>query len=167
MQLGVLGLIVTSLVTAAPSTIISLYWIKKHYELTVEWHSSAKILLSSAIAATSTYLLISELSFSSLIRLIIGVVFFACVFVAMALVTQTINKSDVENLRGHGKRTGSIWQNTKPRSKLHRKTHKNPQTLTRIAQPTKRIHSLFDLKKHLSISILRRASATCSPKTLL
>jgi hypothetical protein len=81
-------------------TIIQLYWIRKHYELTVDWHSSAKILLSSAIAAASTYLLISEHGFSSPIRLIIGVVFFAFVFVAATLLTQTINKTDIENLRG-------------------------------------------------------------------
>jgi hypothetical protein len=50
----------------------------------VDWRSSAKILLSSAIAAASTYTLISELSFSNWIRLIIGVVFFAFVYVAAA-----------------------------------------------------------------------------------
>ena len=100
LQFGVLGLIVTSLVTGIPSTVISLYWIRKHYGLTVDWRSSAKILLSSAIAAALTYVLISELGFSSWIRLIIGVVFFAFVFVAAALLTQTINKYDIENLRG-------------------------------------------------------------------
>jgi O-antigen/teichoic acid export membrane protein len=100
MQFGVLGLIITSLVPGIPTTIISLYWIKKHYELTVDWRSSGKILLSSAVAAALTYVLISELGFSSLIRLIIGVVFFSLVFVAAALLTQTINKSDIENLRG-------------------------------------------------------------------
>ena len=100
MQLGVLGLIVTSMVTGIPTTIISLYWIRKHYELTVNWRSSAKILLSSTIAAALTYILILQLGFSSLIRLIIGVIFFTFVFVTAALLTQTINKSDVENLRG-------------------------------------------------------------------
>jgi O-antigen/teichoic acid export membrane protein len=100
LQLGVLGLIVTSLVSGIPTTVISLYWIRKHYGLTVDWRSSAKILLSSAIAAALTYVLILELGFSSWIRLIIGVVFFAFVFVAAALLTQTINKSDIENLRG-------------------------------------------------------------------
>jgi O-antigen/teichoic acid export membrane protein len=100
MQLGVLGLIITSLVTGIPTAIISLYWIRKHYELTVDWLSSAKILLSSAIAAVLTYVLILELDYSSLIRLIIGIVFFAFIFVGAVLVTQTINKSDVENLRG-------------------------------------------------------------------
>jgi O-antigen/teichoic acid export membrane protein len=100
MQFGVLGLIATSLVTGIPSTVITLYWIRKHYELTVDWRSSAKILLSSTIAAALTYVLILELGFSSWIRLIIGIVFFAFVFVAATLLTQTINKSDIENLRG-------------------------------------------------------------------
>ena len=108
LHFGVLGLIVTSLVTSIPTTIITLYWIRKHYELTVDWRSSAKILLSSAIAAASTYILISELGFSSWIRLIIGVVFFTFVFVAAALLTQTINKSDIENLRGMASGLGAI-----------------------------------------------------------
>jgi O-antigen/teichoic acid export membrane protein len=100
LRLGVLGLIVTSLVSGIPSTIIMLYWIRKHYGLTVEWRSSAKILLSSAIAAALTYALISELDFSNWLRLIIGIVFFTFVYVAAALLTQTINKYDIENLRG-------------------------------------------------------------------
>jgi O-antigen/teichoic acid export membrane protein len=99
MHFGVLGLIATSLVTPVPINIIMLYWIKKHYEMTIDWRSSAKILLSSAIAAALTYVLVSELSFSSWIRLIIGIVFFTFVFVAATLLTQTINKYDIENLR--------------------------------------------------------------------
>jgi O-antigen/teichoic acid export membrane protein len=108
MQFGVLGLIVTSLVTPIPLIIIMLYWIRKHYELTVDWRSSVKILLTSAIAAALTYVLILELSFSSLIRLIIGVVFFTFVYVAAALLTRTINKSDIENLRGMVNGMGAI-----------------------------------------------------------
>ena len=100
MQFGVLGLIVTSIVSGVPTTIISLFWIKKHYQLTVEWRSSAKILLSSTLAAALTYFLISELSFSSLARLIIGFIFFVFVFAAATLLTRTINKSDIENLQG-------------------------------------------------------------------
>jgi len=100
MQYGVLGLIVTSLVPGVPTTIISLFWIKKHYQLTVEWRSSAKILLSSTLAAALTYFLISELSFSSLVRLIIGFIFFVFIFAVATLLTKTIDKLDIENLRG-------------------------------------------------------------------
>jgi O-antigen/teichoic acid export membrane protein len=100
MQFGVLGLIVTSTITQIPITIIMLYWIRKHYQLTVDWHSSAKILLSSAIAGALTYVVILTLNFSSLTRLIIGLVFFSVVFITAVLLTQTINKSDMENMRG-------------------------------------------------------------------
>jgi len=108
LHFGVLGLIVTSLVTSIPTTVIMLYWIRKHYELTVDWRSSAKILLSSAIAAALTYVLTLELCFSSWIRLIIGVVFFTFVFVAAVLLTQTINKYDIENLQGMASGLGTI-----------------------------------------------------------
>src|SRR5665647_912934 len=36
MQLGVLGLIIASTIAGVPTTIISLYWIRKHYGLTVD-----------------------------------------------------------------------------------------------------------------------------------
>jgi len=100
LHFGVLGLIVTFIATGIPFNTVSLYWIRKHYELIVDWRSSAKILLSSTIAAALTYLLISELGFPSWLRLIIGIVFFAFVFVAATLLAQTMNKYDVENLRG-------------------------------------------------------------------
>jgi O-antigen/teichoic acid export membrane protein len=108
MQFGVLGLIITTLVTGIPSTLIPLYWVKKHYNLTIDWSSSTKILLSSSVAAASTYLLILELGYSSLIRLIIGIVFFAFVFITAALLTKIINKSDIENLRSMASGLGII-----------------------------------------------------------
>ena len=98
MHYGVLGLIITSIVTGIITTIIPLYWVRKNYGLTVDWSSSAKILLSSSVTALLTYILVLELGFSSLIRLILGLVFFAVVFVAAILLTKTLNESDIENL---------------------------------------------------------------------
>ena len=99
MQFGVIGLIITSVTTNIPSTIIGLYWIKKHYGLTVDWRSSAKIIISSLTAAVLTYLLVTALSFSSLVNLIIGVVFFVAIFVVAALLTRILNKDDLDSLR--------------------------------------------------------------------
>ena len=108
MHFGVLGLIVTSLVTGIVTTIIPLIWVRKNYALTVDWSSSAKILVSSSVTAILTYVLVLELGFSSLIRLVIGVVFFALVFVAATLLTKTINKSDLENLRSMAGELGIV-----------------------------------------------------------
>jgi O-antigen/teichoic acid export membrane protein len=114
MRFGVLGLIITSLTAGLPGTVISLFWIRKHYGLTVNWLSSARILLSSGVAAASTYLFVSVLSFSSPVRLLIGVVTFAIVFLAAALLTRTIGKSDVANLRGMISGLGAIGKILNP-----------------------------------------------------
>jgi O-antigen/teichoic acid export membrane protein len=98
MQFGVLGLIVTSLVTGIVTTIVPIVWVRRNYGLTVDLVSSGKIVLSSSIAAIVTFVFVSELGFSSLIRLIIGVFFFAIAFVAAILLTKTLNKFDIENL---------------------------------------------------------------------
>jgi O-antigen/teichoic acid export membrane protein len=98
-QFGVLGLIVTSLTVSLPGLLISLRFIEKHFGVSVDWVSSAKILFSSAVAAILTYVLISQLAFSSPIELVIGVIVFVVVFIVAALVTRTVNRADVSNLR--------------------------------------------------------------------
>jgi O-antigen/teichoic acid export membrane protein len=98
---GVLGLIMVTLTASIPGTITSLIFIKKRYNVTIHWQSSAKILLSSAIASIVTYALITQLTaFSSLIRLIIGVAIFVPTYLITAILTRTFNTADIENLRG-------------------------------------------------------------------
>jgi len=98
-KLGIIGLIATNLATGIPSLIIGLSWIKKHYGTTVDWPSSTKILLSSTTAADITYITLSQLSFSSWIKLIIGATIFLFTFLTITLSTRTINRSDIDNLR--------------------------------------------------------------------
>ena len=97
---GVLGLIITSLTAGIPGIIIALTFIKKRYNVTVNWKSSAKILLSSAVAAVVTYLLLTQLDiFISLIRLIIGVAVFTPTYLITAILTKTFDTADINNLR--------------------------------------------------------------------
>lgn len=97
---GVLGLIVTALSAIIPGIITALVFIKKRYNVTVHWKSSVKILLSSAAAATLTYLLLTQLNtFSSLTRLIIGVAVFTPTYLVAAILTRTFNTADISNLR--------------------------------------------------------------------
>ena len=96
---GVIGLIVTTLTVSIPSLFISLRFIRKRFGVSVDWVSSAKILLSSAVTAVLTYGLIYLLHFSSPLRLVIGVIAFAVIFVAATIVTRTIDRSDLTSLR--------------------------------------------------------------------
>ncbi len=96
---GVIGLIVTTLTASLPSLFISLRFIKKHFGVSVDWASSAKILFSSMLTAFLTYIIISQLAFSNLLRLIIGVLVFVVIYIAATLVTRTIDRGDLNSLR--------------------------------------------------------------------
>jgi len=98
-QFGVIGLIVATLMDGLPSLFISLRFIKKYFEVSVDWVSSGKILFSSTAAAVLTYVLISQLAFSSPIQLVSGVIVFLVVFIFAALVTRTVNRADMSNLQ--------------------------------------------------------------------
>ena len=63
-RFGVIGLIISTLMALIPSLFIGLRFIKKHFDVYIDWVSSAKILFSSSIAGIFTYFLISHLSFS-------------------------------------------------------------------------------------------------------
>lgn len=96
---GILGLIAATLVAGIPSLIISLRWIQKHYDLDVDWASSAKILLCSGISAVAACAAISILSLNNWLLLIVGVVVFAPVLTLSLLIMRAVNRSDLDNLR--------------------------------------------------------------------
>ncbi len=108
LNFGVLGLIVTSLIEGLPSLVISLYWIRKHYGVSVDWRASAKIILASAVAATLTYSTISAVSFSSWIELILGAAVFLLTIFAGLLLTRSITRSDINNVKTIANGLGSL-----------------------------------------------------------
>ncbi len=105
---GILGLIGASLIAGIPSLIISLRWIQKRYDLTVDWVSSAKILFSSGVAGGVTFWVVSALNINSWILLALGVIVFVPVFILTALLTRTIGRSDIDNLKGMLSSLGSL-----------------------------------------------------------
>jgi hypothetical protein len=97
---GVLGLIVTALTASIPGIILSLIFIRKRYNINLNWKSSLKILFSSATAAALTYILITQLSsLPSLFQLIIGVITFSISYLIAAILTKAITQTEISNLR--------------------------------------------------------------------
>jgi O-antigen/teichoic acid export membrane protein len=99
MNFGVLGLITSTLVNPISGIIMGLLFVRKQYSVTVDWSSSAKILISSAITAILTYFIVTSLALPSWIRLIIGVIIFLPTFAMLILLTKTLNIADLNNLR--------------------------------------------------------------------
>jgi len=96
---GIVGLIITTLVSRFPGTIIGLWWIKKNLASKIDPSSSARILLASTLAATITYITTSQLTQSSWIVLITGTLIFLATYTVAAPLMGAINKTDTQNLK--------------------------------------------------------------------
>jgi O-antigen/teichoic acid export membrane protein len=96
---GVIGLIITTVFDGVPGLAISLFWIKIHYDATVDWASSAKILFSSGAAGALTFIAVSLVSLSDWPKLVLGLLVFAAVFLLTLIATRTLRKPDIDNLR--------------------------------------------------------------------
>jgi O-antigen/teichoic acid export membrane protein len=95
----VIGLIVTTIFDGVPGLAISLLWIKRHYEASVDWVSSAKIMFSSAVSGLITYLFVSSVSLSSWPKLILGALVFLAALFLCFVATRTLRKTDLDNLK--------------------------------------------------------------------
>ena len=98
-QFGVTGLIIANVISAFPSVGLGLWWINKHYHTTINWKSSAKILLASCTATVVTHLVLVQLNFSYWIELVVGAVTFLIVYLLVAPLIRAVNKKDVKSLR--------------------------------------------------------------------
>jgi stage V sporulation protein B len=107
-QFGIIGLIVATTVVGLPSLFVSLYFIKKKFDVSLDWGASAKIALSSGATGLITYFAVTLLPFSSPILLLLGVIIFAAVFLLLLVVTQTLTSGDLANVRGIANAMGPL-----------------------------------------------------------
>jgi O-antigen/teichoic acid export membrane protein len=106
--IGVIGLIATTLISVIPTLIIALWWIKKHYNATIDYKSSIKIILAGLTSAALTYTVILFLNLASWITLIIGAIIYTATYLITAPLIGAINKEDTENLKEMLKALGPL-----------------------------------------------------------
>jgi O-antigen/teichoic acid export membrane protein len=105
---GIFGFLAAYLAADVPSLSIILWWIKKHYNATIDWVSSAKILSASMIAAITTYAMVSVLYLANWINLIIGATIFLSTYLITAPLIGAINHADTKNLKEMLKALGPL-----------------------------------------------------------
>jgi stage V sporulation protein B len=105
---GIVGLIIAPLIASLPSLLVGLFWVRRLYGATIEWGSSARILVASGIAGAATYLVDPFLTSLSLVRLLAGAVIFLVIYVAAAPRLGAISRADTQNLRGILKGLGPL-----------------------------------------------------------
>ena len=87
---GVFGLLAVHISCGMPGILISLWWIKKHYNATIDYVSSTKILVASAFSGILTYAITSQLNFASWILLIIGTAVFLASYMPVSYTHLTL-----------------------------------------------------------------------------
>jgi O-antigen/teichoic acid export membrane protein len=95
----ILGLIVSSSVSMLAMILLSLFWVRKNYGVTINLLSSTKILLSAAIAAIPTYFISTQQALPNWMMLIIGATIYLVTYMIAVSLTGAINSKDTQNLR--------------------------------------------------------------------
>jgi O-antigen/teichoic acid export membrane protein len=98
-NLGITGVILGNLLAGIPSMFLGLHWIWKHYKVTANWESSAKIFVASIIAAATTLLFLNFLHTVEWLKLIIGGIVFLTAYIIVAPSIGAIVQDDITNLR--------------------------------------------------------------------
>ena len=98
-MLQIVGVIFTTVIASMPSIFIGIYWIWKHYNISVDFKSSAKIFIASAIAGMTTYTFLTLFSASAWIMLTIGAILFIFIYLIATPLVRAVNQDDINNLR--------------------------------------------------------------------
>jgi O-antigen/teichoic acid export membrane protein len=96
---GIVGVIVSALVSVSPGVVLSLYFAWRRYGVTVDFRVSSRILLSSVIAAGATYALLSVLNVPQWLQLVSGGFLFLGVYMLTAPRIGAISLMDIRNLQ--------------------------------------------------------------------
>jgi O-antigen/teichoic acid export membrane protein len=98
-SMGIIGLILTTIIAGKPSLAIGLYWIGKKHKAKIDINSSIRILAASTIAATATLLAVNSIAYAEWVKLTIGLLTFATIYLITAPTIGAINKYDAKNLK--------------------------------------------------------------------
>ncbi|MBQ04089.1 hypothetical protein CL673_05180 [Candidatus Bathyarchaeota archaeon] len=106
--MGVTGLLITMITATLAGVLYILFWIRRNFGFSLDWRSSAKIYLSSAIAFAPIYLLLSITKLQDWPQLFLGGAAYAFIYLAMIVIFKTLTISDVTNLRRILSSTGPL-----------------------------------------------------------
>ena len=106
---GVLGLLAVHIFVGMPGILISLWWINKHYNATIDWNASIKIMVASAFSGLLTYIVTAQLNLATWIILLIGTAVFLSSYLIVAPLIGAINYADTQNLKALVKTLGPLY----------------------------------------------------------
>ena len=107
-RFGILGLIVSVIVSAFPSLIYGHIFIRDKLGLTFDRASSLKIYASSLVALVATYIFLIVIHLASLLELFLGAFVYLAVYILMLKITRSLNEDDFQMFRSILGTTGPL-----------------------------------------------------------
>jgi len=104
----IVGLIVSLIVSVSPSVIIGSWWVKKLYNISIDWNQAWRTLACSFVTGTLTFATIKYFALPNLLGLAIGLLVFSSSYIILAPLMGVINLDDISNLRAVLSETGRI-----------------------------------------------------------
>ena len=97
--LGIVGVIIGSFAAGIPSMFVGLYFAWKNYGAKVDFNANLRILISSVLAAITSYLFLIVFNAADWIRLMLAGTIFLFIFFVAAPFTGAINRIDITNFQ--------------------------------------------------------------------
>ncbi len=89
-----------SLLAGVPSLVLRLWWIRRHYSVTIDWLSSLKILAGSGLAAGITFIFLHFTpGLNEWIRVLGGAVLYLFAYLIAVPFIGAVNETDLKNLK--------------------------------------------------------------------
>ncbi|MFB0543586.1 MAG: flippase [Candidatus Bathyarchaeia archaeon] len=96
----IVGLLVTMIVTTVPAIAAGIWWVKKDFDFSIEFNSSAKIYAATVASTLPTFFLLKWLAMGDLITFLLGGFLLLFLYIISISLTGALEKKDIQNLRG-------------------------------------------------------------------
>jgi O-antigen/teichoic acid export membrane protein len=96
---GIAGVVISAIVAILAGIVISLFFARRRYGVTVDFGVSSRIFLASVLSALATYGLVSVLNVAMWLQFVSGLFLFLGVYLISTPLVGAIDLLDINNLR--------------------------------------------------------------------
>lgn len=94
----ILGLIVVNVISMFPGLVLGSVWVKRLYDVAIDWQVASKIFIVSSAAGLLAWCLINFISLPNWMQLVSGSAVLVSVMILLMPVTGVVNSEDIQNI---------------------------------------------------------------------
>ena len=95
----IVGLIIARIISSFPQIALGSFWVKKLYNISIDWGVTTKIFLLSLIAGLITFNSVYIFSLPNWTQLLVGITVLSSISLVLTPLFRIVNSDDIQNLR--------------------------------------------------------------------